>query len=69
MHSRRRESPKFDLRPDMIAPEVLGMHVRSGHWLHIPAIARPRVREEITFWSGVISLATSVVTLVILLGR
>ena len=59
----------MNLRPDDIDPDVLGMRVRSGDWIHVPVQERSRVRDEITFWGSMVSFATSVVALIVLLGR
>ena len=59
----------INLRPDDINQDVLGMLVRSGDWVHVPVQERSRVRDEITFWGSMVSFATSVVALIVLLNR
>jgi hypothetical protein len=58
----------LDLRPESPSRVMLEMRIQSGDWIHVPPKARSRIRDDITFWSGVISLVTSVVAAVVLIG-
>ncbi|MFQ5537336.1 MAG: polysaccharide biosynthesis/export family protein [Gemmatimonadota bacterium] len=59
----------LNLRPEEVTPEVLGMRVQSGDWIHVPPRGRSRIRDEITFWGSLVSFASSVLALIILAGR
>jgi polysaccharide export outer membrane protein len=59
----------LDLRPESPSRTMLELRIQSGDWIHVPPKARSRIRDDITFWSGVISLLTSVVAAVVLIGR
>ena len=59
----------LDLRPEVADPTAVLMTIQSGDWIHVPPKERSRVRDDITFWSGVISLVTSVVAAVALITR
>jgi polysaccharide export outer membrane protein len=58
----------LDLRPNSGDPSVFSLPVQSGDWIHIPSAERSRVREQVQFWGGVVSLALSSVALVLLIG-
>jgi len=58
----------LDLRPNTVDPDVFSLPIQSGDWIHIPIAERSRVREQIQFWGGVVSLALSTVALVVLIG-
>jgi polysaccharide export outer membrane protein len=58
----------LDLRPEAVNRDVLDMRIQSGDWIHVPPKGRSRLRDDITFWSGVISLLTSVVAAAVLIG-
>ena len=51
----------LNLRPEAADPATMTMRVQSGDWIHVPPQGRSRFRDDITFWSGVISLFTSIV--------
>jgi polysaccharide export outer membrane protein len=51
----------LNLRPEAADPATMTMRVQSGDWIHVPPRGRSRFRDDITFWSGVISLFTSIV--------
>jgi protein involved in polysaccharide export with SLBB domain len=51
----------IDLRPEAADPMTMALRVQSGDWIHVPPKGRSRFRDDITFWSGVISLFTSIV--------
>jgi polysaccharide export outer membrane protein len=59
----------LDLRPEAVSAEVLDMLVASGDWIHIPPKTRSRLRDDVTFWSGVLSLVTSAVAAVAIISR
>jgi polysaccharide export outer membrane protein len=59
----------IDLRPESPSQAKLEMRIQSGDWIHVPPKVRSRIRDDITFWSGVVSLLTSVVAAVVLIGR
>lgn len=58
----------LDLRPNTADPSVFSLPVQSGDWIHIPVAERSRVRKQVQFWSGIVSLAFSSVALVPLIG-
>lgn len=58
----------LNLRPEDVSNDVLNMRVRSGDWYHVPFRGRSRVRDEITFWGGVLSFASTVIGLLYLIG-
>jgi len=58
----------LDLRPNTGDPSVFSLPVQSGDWIHIPVAERSRVREQVQFWSGIVSLALSSVALVLLIS-
>lgn len=57
----------LNVRADEITPEVIGMRVRSGDWLHVPARERSRIRDEVTFWGSITSFAASIIALILLI--
>jgi protein involved in polysaccharide export with SLBB domain len=57
------ETMLLDLRPDNADPDVLGMLIQSGDWIHVPPLGRSRWRDDIQFWGSVLTLLTSVVIL------
>ena len=59
----------LDLRPESTDQTVLEMSIQSGDWIHVPAQQRSRLRDEMVFWGGVLSLFSSVVAVVILIAR
>ena len=59
----------FSVRPDNVTPETLRLRIRSGDWIHVPTRSRSRIRDEVTFWGGIISITTALVSLIILVGR
>ncbi len=58
----------LDLRPNSGDPGIFSLPIQSGDWLHIPIADRSRVREQVQFWGGVISLAASTIALFVLIG-
>ena len=59
----------LDLRPETDDAEVFTLPVQSGDWIHIPIQERSRIREQVQFWSQVVGLALSTITLIVLAGR
>jgi polysaccharide biosynthesis/export protein len=59
----------LDMRPDEIADSVTNMRIHSGDWINVPPQTRSRIRDDVTFWGGIASLATSIVALIILTTR
>lgn len=59
----------LDLRPNTEDPSVFSLPIQSGDWIHIPIANRSRVREQVQFWGGIISLVTSTIALIVLMGR
>ncbi len=59
----------LNLHPDDITEELLQMRIRSGDWIHVPALVRTRIRDEVMFWGSLLSLASSIVGVIILIGR
>ncbi len=57
----------LNFRPGEITEETLGMRVRSGDWLHVPAEDKTAVRDQVLFWGSVLSFVTSVAGLVVLI--
>ena len=58
----------LDLRPESPDLSVIEMRIQSGDWIHVPPKERSRLRDDITFWSGVLSLVASVAAMVVLVG-
>lgn len=58
----------LDLRPESPDRSVIEMRIQSGDWIHVPPKERSRLRDDITFWSGVLSLVASVAAMVVLVG-
>ncbi len=58
----------LDLRPNTSDPSVFTLPIQSGDWIHIPIAERSKIREQVLFWGGVLSLVTGLVTLVIVAG-
>ena len=59
----------MDLRPESADPAPLTMHVESGDWIFVPARARSSIRDDISFWSGVVGVLTTLVGVVVLFTR
>jgi len=59
----------LDLRPNTEDPSVFALPIQSGDWIHIPIADRSRVREQVQFWGGIVSLVTSTIALIVLMGR
>ena len=58
----------IDLRPDSPNRAVLEMRIQSGDWIHVPPKERSRLRDDISFWSGVLSLVASVAAIIAFAG-
>lgn len=58
----------LDVRPEHVTQDVLSMPIQSGDWIFVPPRPRSRIRDEIQFWGGVLSFATTVVALVVLIN-
>lgn len=58
----------LDLRPNTADPSVFSVPVQSGDWIHIPITEQSRVREQVQFWAGIVSLALSTAALIVLIG-
>ncbi len=59
----------LNFHPSQIADETFNMRIRSGDWLHVPAENKSAVRDQVLFWGSLISLASSTISLVILIAR
>jgi protein involved in polysaccharide export with SLBB domain/LysM repeat protein len=59
----------LDVRPQAVSPTTLSMHVQSGDWIHVPPRVRSRLRDDITFWGGLLSLVTSVAAAASIISR
>lgn len=59
----------LDLRPESVTPATLALRVQSGDWIHVPPKVRNRLRDDVTFWGGVLSLVTSAVAAVAVIAR
>ncbi|MDP2857808.1 MAG: polysaccharide biosynthesis/export family protein [Bacillota bacterium] len=59
----------LNFHPNDITEELLQMRIRSGDWIHVPSQDRTRIRDEVMFWGSLLSLASSIVGVVILIGR
>lgn len=56
----------LDMRADQIADSVINMRIHSGDWINVPPRTRSKIRDTVTFWGGVVSLATSLIALTVL---
>jgi len=59
----------LDLRPNTEDPSVFSLPVQSADWIHIPIASRSRVREQVQFWGGIVSLVTGTIALIVLMGK
>jgi len=59
----------LDLRPETSDPTIFELPIQSGDCIHVPIARRSRTREQITFWSSVISLAVGTISLVYLVAK
>ncbi|HSW28877.1 MAG TPA: polysaccharide biosynthesis/export family protein [Longimicrobiales bacterium] len=59
----------INFHPAEITDETLHIRIRSGDWLHVPAENKTAVRDQVLFWGGLVSLASSTISLVILITR
>ena len=59
----------LDLRPNTEDPSVFSLPVQSSDWIHIPIASRSRVREQVQFWGGIVSLVTGTIALIVLMGK
>ena len=59
----------LNLRPDEAVDSILRLPIQSGDWIHVPNLARSRVRDELQFWGGVLSFVANVVAVVLLVGN
>ncbi len=59
----------LNFHPTQITDETLHLRIRSGDWIHVPAENKTAVRDQVLFWGGLISLASSTISLVILIAR
>jgi protein involved in polysaccharide export with SLBB domain len=66
---REGERTVMNLHPAEITDETLRILVRSGDWVHVPMQHRTAVRDQVLFWTNLLSLTAGVVSLVILIGR
>jgi polysaccharide export outer membrane protein len=53
-------SVTLNFRAQEVSQETLDIRIRSGDWVHVPYQPRSRIRDEVQFWSGVVSLTASV---------
>ena len=60
---------RLNFHPSQIADETFNMRIRSGDWLHVPSQNKTAVRDQVLFWGSLISLASSTISLVILIAR
>lgn len=58
----------MNFRAQDVTQETLNMRIRSGDWIHVPYQRRSRIRDEVQFWSGLVSLAGGVVGLLYISG-
>ena len=63
------ERMTLNMHPTEITDEVIAMRIRSGDWLHVPPEDRTAVRDQILFWGSLISFASGVISLALLIGR
>lgn len=59
----------LNLHPAEVTDETLRMRINSGDWVHVPAEDRTAVRDQILFWGSLVSFASGVASLIVLLGR
>ena len=59
----------LNLRPEDADPRPIAMHVQSGDWIYVPPRPRSRFRDDVSFWSGVLSLITSAAAVVVILQK
>lgn len=59
----------LNFHPTEISDEVLNMRIQSGDWLHVPPEDRTAIRDQVLFWGSMISFTTSIIGLVVLLGK
>lgn len=59
----------LNFHPTQITDETLHIRIRSGDWLHVPAENKTAVRDQVLFWGGLVSLLSSTISLIILIGR
>ena len=59
----------LNFHPAEISDETLQLRIRSGDWLHVPSENKTAVRDQVLFWGGLVSLASSTISLVILIAR
>lgn len=59
----------LDLRPESADTTPLTMRVQSGDWIFVPARARSQIRDDISFWSGIVGVVTTLVGVVALFTR
>ncbi|MHB1191646.1 MAG: polysaccharide biosynthesis/export family protein [Longimicrobiales bacterium] len=59
----------LNFHPSQVGDETFNMRIRSGDWLHVPAENKTAVRDQVLFWGSLISLASSTISLVILITR
>lgn len=57
----------LDLRAETADPSALTVPIQSGDWLHIPTSRTSRLREDVQFWGGVVSLLSGLATLILVL--
>ena len=58
----------LDLRSETADPIAIEMQIQSGDWIHVPPQRRSRLRDDIQFWAGVLSLVTSVAAVIVIIG-
>jgi polysaccharide export outer membrane protein len=65
---REGERMTLDFHPADVTDETLRMRIRSGDWLHVPPDDRTAVRDQVLFWGSLVSFASGIASLVILIG-
>lgn len=57
----------LNFHPSQVSDATIHLRIRSGDWLHVPAENKTAVRDQVLFWGSLLSLASSTISLVILL--
>ena len=56
----------LDLRPDFITRETRNLRIQSGDWIRVPPQNQSRMRDEIQFYGGLLSILATVVSLIVI---
>lgn len=59
----------LNFHPSEVTDEVLAMRIHSGDWIHVPPEDRTALRDQILFWGSLVSFASGLASLIVLLAR